>query len=142
MYRQNSDDLSEPVRNMALEDLGRCVDLALVLYTSRQAIPESYRKSSGFSEAIEYSEGRIGKCKMKIQGILIALGAPRSLLDENLPIDERAPLLAPVDPHPHDTATSSAFEGTLEPRLRHLVQSTRFFPFLSPSAVIPQPVDI
>jgi len=34
MYGQNLDDLSEYVRNVALGDLGRCVNLALVLSTS------------------------------------------------------------------------------------------------------------
>jgi len=86
---------------------------------------------------IDYGEGRIGRSKMEIQGILVALGAPRSLLDENL-----TPLLAPVDPHSHDTATTSAYEGTLELRFRRLVQNTDIFPFLSPSIPMPQPVDV
>jgi len=43
IHGKNADDLSEPMRT-ALEDLGRCVDLALVLSTSLQATPELYRK--------------------------------------------------------------------------------------------------
>jgi len=89
-----------------------------------------------------HNKGKIVGYKLEVQEILIALGAPRSLLDENLTIGERAPLLAPVDPHPHGTATTSAYEGTLEPRLRRLVRNTDYFPLLSPSTVIPQPVDV
>jgi len=40
IYGKNADDLSEPVRR-ALEDLGRCVDLALALSTSYKQ-PQGY----------------------------------------------------------------------------------------------------
>jgi len=48
IHGQNADDLSELVR-MALEDLGRCVDLALALSVSLQVTPGLCGKSSGLS---------------------------------------------------------------------------------------------
>jgi len=91
---------------------------------------------------IEYNKGKIEGYKLEIQEILDTLNAPRSPPGENPTMDERAPLLAPTDPHSRDTATTSAFEGTLELRLRHLVRNTDRFPPLSPSTAIPQPVDV
>ena len=147
IHGKDADDLSEPVMT-ALEDLGRCVDLALVLSTptsNPRVIRETERvlRRGASMPVIEYNKGKIEGYKLEVQGILITLGAPRSLLDENLPIDECAPLLAPVDLHSHDTTTTSASEGTLESRLCHLVQNTDYSLFLSlSSTTMPQPVDV
>lgn len=73
---------------------------------------------------IEYNKSKIAGCKLEIREVLSSLNVSCSLLDEYPTMGECAPLVAPVDPHPHETATTSGSEGTLEPHLHHIVRNT------------------
>jgi len=92
---------------------------------------------------IEYNKGKIEGYKLEVQEILNALNAPRSFLDDNLAVNERSTLSAPIGPYPHGIATITVFEGMPELRLCRLVQNTDCLSFFSPSpTAIHQPVDV